>query len=138
MELNDLKSDLKKESEGVWCSFDDDTQFLIGKINSKLHRDITEKFIRPKRAMIKRNLVSDKELTNINAEIVSQSILLDWKGLMIDGKEIKYSREVCKNIWLDESLASFREWIEEHAVDTDIYKLEIEKHDEGSVEDLKK
>jgi len=60
--------------------------------------------------------------SQIMAKAVSETILLGWKGLQMDGKELKYSTEKAYEILADPTAEEFLALILEYAQDNERFR----------------
>lgn len=87
----------KKELEGVWVDGPDGAKFLIARAGNANFSKLAAELMKPHRKLIQMGKADDKVLTEIAAEITSRTVLLDWKGVLDDGKVVPYSQEAAKS-----------------------------------------
>jgi len=85
--------DEELETKGVWHDLGDGAALLIAAENNKNFLDLYRKIPPGIRLQLDRGTLPDKVSKKITAELVSKTILLGWKGLSDEGKEIKYTQE---------------------------------------------
>jgi hypothetical protein len=96
--LNELKIDEEKASKGIWCQYDDETEFLIGSVNGRDFERELSKLYRPYHSPGKKHLLNNPDiLLSTRCKALSRHVLLGWKGLT-DGpdgqeKEVPFSEE---------------------------------------------
>ncbi len=85
--------DTKKELEGVWEPLGGDAEVLVAAWNNpKFDKALAEQPRQIRRRM-DRGKLSDEEDRKIMVVVVADTILLGWKHLIDDGKDIKYSNK---------------------------------------------
>jgi len=128
MDLKQIAINPKKEKDGVWVDLDEETQLLIGRLNSPQYNRTAERLRKPYRRQIENGSLSDKKKSQIAAELYTKTILLDWKGLKINGKVINYSEKVCKEILANDEYQPFFSIVSGFAADEELFRQEdIEK-----------
>lgn len=110
--LNSLRIDAKKVSNGVWCKYQDDIEFLIARKENPQFHEFMEEEIAPHLASIRAGTF-DKELDKkITKKAIAHTVLLGWKGLEDDeGKPIKYSPEKALEILEDPEFSDIYKFI---------------------------
>ncbi len=124
MELNNIRLDLKKQSEGTWIDVDGTTQVLIARMNNPKFKRMFEKLAAPYRSAIKRNFTDDDIAEDIMTKVIAKTILLGWKGLTRDGKEVVYSVKEAELILSTPELATFKDLVIESANDEENFRAE--------------
>lgn len=91
-DLMSLAPDESMSEEGVWIEFYDDAQLKIAQFqNSKYQAFINLKFKQHKRILDMEDEKADAMAEKISLEAAARFLLLDWKGIVIDGEEKPYS-----------------------------------------------
>lgn len=85
-----------KEVEGVWQPGPGGSSYLIARAGNKAFTKLMGELAKPHRKLIEMGKADDDLLTDITAEAVSRTILLDWRGVTDDGKAVPYSQAECK------------------------------------------
>lgn len=107
--------DLKKEygadkdlqRNGIWVPFDDASILIAyaGDANPNYERAIEkhthkhQKKLQNDKAM--RRPENRKQVHEAVIAAYAESVVLDWKNLMLGGSPLEYSREMCKKIMID-------------------------------------
>ena len=124
MDINDLKYNPDLANNGVWVEHDETTSFLIAKLGNKGFQTTFKKRLQPYRRAYENGTLSAKKEVEIMVECMADHILLGWKGLLLNGKEIQYSREKCVEILSMEGAEEFRDLITNYSTDVANYKTE--------------
>ena len=98
MELKDFKTDKSKEEDGVWEDLGDGCSVLIARYGNRAMVNAYRKYPRVLRQRLESGQVDDDKSATIMAKVMADTILLDWKGLKEDGKEVAYSKEECARV----------------------------------------
>lgn len=98
MELKNFKTDKDKEEKGVWEELGDGCSVLIARHGNPAMLKAYSKYPRLLRQRLENGQADDEESASILSKVVADTILLDWKGLKEDGKEIAYSKEECVRV----------------------------------------
>ena len=101
MELNSLKTDPKKELEGVWEDLGDDAKVLVARVGNSAFQQEYGKLPRGTRRMIENNTLNNDKSEAILSRIMANTILLGWEGIKENDKTIKYSVENATKVLKD-------------------------------------
>ncbi len=132
MDLNKIALDDKKVEEGIWVEVDDTTSLLIARIGNKRFNEIMTREQKPLRRAIRNGTVPDSVSEKILIKAMAGAILLDWRGLTLDGVEVPYSKQKCIEILSDTRFRDFREFVLEYANDAEQYREELIEEAEGN------
>ena len=94
----EYNTDSKKESEGVWEPMGGDCKVLVAAWGNPKYQAAIDGQPRQIRRRIDRGKLSDTEDREIMVVVVGDTILLGWKNLLDDGKEIKYTKAMAAKI----------------------------------------
>lgn len=111
MDLNSLQLDLKKEIDGIWVPIDATTELCIARMHNPNFNKLFEKLAAPFRQSARKGIMGDEKAQEIMNTVISKTIIVGWKGLLKDGKTIKYSESMALKLLNDKKLASFKELI---------------------------
>jgi len=135
MDLSKNKIDSVKETEGVWCDFDNETSFLLARYENPAHKELMRKKIKPYRRQFRNNTASDDLVQKLEVECIAESIVLGWTGLMNGDKEIKYSVKTANEILSNPQYVELLEFVKEQANDLANFYVDIV---EEGIENIKK
>ena len=120
--------DLKKEfsfdpdlaNSGVWIPIGDGAELLVARMNNDNYRKGLRAALLPysRRGMT----LSEKQNVEVMTTAASQHVLLGWKGLKEDGKELKYSPEEAKRLF--DEYQDFFQLVVGVASDSDQFRAE--------------
>jgi len=128
MDLKKIAINPKKEKDGVWVDLDEETKLLIGRLRSPQYNRVAERLRKPYRRQIENNSLSHQKKNDIAGELYAKTVLLDWKGLKINGKTVVYSEKICKEILSDDQYQPFFSIVSDFAADEETFRQEeIEK-----------
>lgn len=122
MDLNSLKVDTKKQTDGVWFDHDGETSFLIARMGNPKFKKLFGKLMAPHSKRFNDGKLSQKIQNELMAKAVSSTILLGWKGLTLDGKPIEFSQEKAFEILSDDTSDEFLALIIQYAEDNENYR----------------
>jgi len=123
MDLNDLKMDKKKETEGAWFEVDKDTKLLIARANNKKYLECFRKLQKPYLSKIRRGTIDNAKYEQWQREAHANCILLGWEGLKENGVPLEYS--VAKAIEIFEEIPDFLDTVMLLSQDMASYKAEM-------------
>lgn len=123
MDLKNLKTDPTKELEGVWEDFGEGTQILIARIGNKNYEKRLKELALPYKRQIRTNTISEDVYEDLLNKAVAKTIILDWKNLKEDGKEIKYSPEKAYELISNPAYKDFKEALLTIAQEIALFKV---------------
>jgi len=114
MKISSFATDLDLEENGVWVDIGDGARLKLARIGNPAYTKLQRELAKPLRQQLRRNSVPQDKLLDIQLQLLSRTVLLDWEGLEDDkGKKIKYSTENAFQLMRD--LKDFRRLVEETA-----------------------
>lgn len=136
MDLKNIAIDVKGELDGKWVKiFDGQIQVKVARMYNKHYAKAYSEAVEPVKLEIRAGTLSDDKQQALLCDVFARTILLDWQGVEVDGKELPYSYENAKMLLLDPSLRLFREAVLEESMRGVNFKLLAEA---DGVERLKK
>ena len=109
-----------KEQEGIWSDFGDGCQVKIARIGNPEYQKTFRKISKPHQKAIRRGSLNDEVAEKLLVEAMAEAIVIDWKGLQEDGKELKYSKTEAIRILT--TYKDFRDQVSEIANDMESFK----------------
>lgn len=133
MDLNRFKADTVLEDEGVWTTVDaaSGCRLKIARIGNRRYRETMARRLKPYRRALRAGTLDDQVTERITAEVLAETVLLDWQGLQRDGTPVAYGREAAAAILSDPAYKDFRDLVVELASDQEAYR-------ERDIEDAEK
>ncbi len=126
--------DVKKEIEGTWIEYGKENEegetgeLLIARINNPAYNKLFTELSRPYARRAKQGDLSESKALQIMAVVVSKTILLGWRGIVFEGKDLPYSQEKAQELLSDPKFKPFRDDVIELANDESLFRQEeIEK-----------
>lgn len=89
------------EQKGVWIAYDDSCAFLIARIggsNDVFSRRVNA-LLKPYRHQVQADTLPPERYQSIAMTAFVETVLLDWKGVELDGKELSFSKENATNLF---------------------------------------
>jgi hypothetical protein len=115
------KTTAERESSGVWADFNGGKFKIAHTNNMVFQREIT-RLQSPFRKKIDKGNLDPKIQLDIMCKAMARGILLDWKNVGAEGKEVEFSEESAINVL---SLNSdLREFVQDYALDLENYRDE--------------
>jgi hypothetical protein len=89
------KDDVQDEIDGVWIEYqEEDCKLLIARMGNPKNRKAYERAQAKYKSRGRRKDLTPDQNIEVLARCLSESILLDWEGIMdMQGKALEYSRE---------------------------------------------
>lgn len=115
-------TDPKKEVEGIWVDWDDETSFLIARWGNAKHRKAIEQYTKPYRTQLRHGQIPEKAATEIMNNSMSEAILLDWKGVYANDSELPYTVESAKTLLLN--LPELSKFVQDVAQNLQLFQKE--------------
>lgn len=126
-------TDKKKETDGIWKDMGDGLSMRIARMNNANYRKRFQVLTKPHQRALRKDRLSEDIAEKIMIQCLAETIVLDWKGVEENGKEIPFSVENATRILTE--YPDLREYVNDIANVMDGYKLE---DDEEAIENLKK
>lgn len=135
-DLSDIELDLSAAEQGVEVEVGDGAFITVGRWGSHRFKQAVQKYAGNKLSTIQNRMRTsrkmrgkqDEEAARIMAQIMAESILLDWRGIKEGGRELQYSFNEAVRILLDERYDNFRELVELASKDEErFYKVKMEE-----------
>ena len=125
MDLNKLRTDLNRESDGVWVDIGDGASIKVARIGNPRHSAILRKLSAPYRRQINAGTLPDDVAFRISGEAMANAILLDWNGLELDGATLVYSQQAAKDVLCNQQLKDFRSQVQAAAEDEEAFRQTV-------------
>ncbi|NQW12223.1 MAG: hypothetical protein HQ481_20345 [Alphaproteobacteria bacterium] len=124
MDLNRFKADTTLEDEGVWTPIDADggAELKVARIGNRRYRETMARRLKPYRRALRAGTLDDSVTERITAEVLAETVLLDWRRLERDGEELVYSPAVAVELMKDAAYKDFRDLVVEMASDLENYR----------------
>jgi len=132
--IDNLFSDPKKETDGVWVDFYSGSKLKIASMESKSYKSELAEQARKHRLQL--DLDQDNEeyfdlIQELTCEALAKHVLKDWKGINIgDREEVPYTPELGKELLLTSS--KLRSFVEQAAGDYANFKADMEEEVKNS------
>ena len=134
--INDFKTDLEKESQGVWVPYKgSDFELRIARIGGKKYQADMRRVLKPLRRRVDGGNISEDEAMEVLVPIVAKHLVKDWRGLTDgpdDGPEIPFSIIKCQELLSDPQLKDLYDFIMTVANDGDEFKLDLNASTAGN------
>ncbi len=122
MDLSDFKTDVTASEDGVWIDIDSDASVKVARANNKKFRKRLQQLTAPYKRLIEQDKISDDKLDELLVIALAECVLLDWRGLSVNGENIEYSRENAIKILSDPAYVDFRDYIVSLSQDADVFR----------------
>ena len=93
--------DHNREDNGTWTIYRG-VQLLIARASNTRFKAIFRRLTQPYQRELDQGGLSEEKSAEILCESLSDAILLGWKGFVMDGEEVEYSKENAKNLMLND------------------------------------
>lgn len=122
---NLFKTDATLEKNGVWFDLNQKTGFLIRPFKGTNPRikAAMAKYYKPFARQIENDALDMDKQREININLFMDVCLVDWKGVEIDAKDVKYSRD--EGLKLFTALPELFDTLWKHAQDYKNYKEDL-------------
>lgn len=124
MDLNRFKADTVLEDDGVWTTVDaaSGCRLKIARIGNRRYREAMARRLKPYRRALRAGTLDDQVTERITADVLAETVLLDWQGLQRNGAPVGYSRETAAMVLADPAYKDFRDLVVELASDQEAYR----------------
>lgn len=135
MDLGNQRVDVDKSTDGVWVDIDATTKLKIARFLNSKHKAFVNRAMEPHKRASRIGQVDEEITDKIEVEALANCILLDWKGITVNKKEVKYSVKKAIEFLSDPALPQFISMVREYSNDLTIFH---EATMEDSIENVKK
>jgi len=97
MDIREFSTNDKREQEGVWVDIGEGTQLLIARLGNAKYEKYLRKLGRPYLTQLRYSSDS-KLIQKLAIKAMSRHVLLDWKNLQENDKDIPYSHETAERL----------------------------------------
>jgi len=135
MDLTRFKADPVREDDGVWAEIDSATgaRVKIARIGNRRYREAMSRRLKPYRRALRNGTLDERVTERITAEVLAETVLLDWDGLYEGDRLLPYAPDTAKRILADDAYKDFRDLVVELASDLDLYReQELEEAEKNS------
>lgn len=103
MDLNKsyIKTDATLEKDGVEVELDDGAVIIVRPIRNADFKRYLNELQKPYERKIQQKRMDQEALDNLTRKAVAKHVLIGWKGIELDGKEVKYSPKVAEEIMIE-------------------------------------
>ena len=132
--INRIKTDLQKETQGVWIDFEVGIRLKIARARNPAYRELMRKLTEPHRKNIREGGMEIEELEDLQRQIRAKTILLDWENIEDkDGKTIEYSSKQALEFFYDLELRDFYTFVILQSENMENFKKELVKESEKNL-----
>tara|TARA_Y100000310_G_scaffold325188_1_gene388286 strand:+ start:287 stop:691 length:405 start_codon:yes stop_codon:yes gene_type:complete len=125
-QLKTLRSDSKKESEGVWVEWEHGVSLLVARLNNPAFQARVRKLTQPHQRKIRAGIFDDDDMEKLSVEAMASHVLLGWKHIEDDeGKPLKYSAAKALELLRDPDLRDLYQFVLTQANERDLYRREL-------------
>lgn len=125
MDINRFRTNKEWELNGVWVDLGDGAQVKVARHGNPNHKRVVRELLKPYKQQVRNETLSDEIAERIQKDALIECLLLDWRGIELDGEELPFNREnVAKALqiedfyndvrFLTESFATFQSEELEH------------------------
>ena len=115
---------VKAAEEGVWVDLDTTTSLLIRRYGCKSFQKYLTALLAPHKKATQRGTLDDDLAEQLLTQAIAKEILVGWKGLKLDGKDVKYSYATALEILSNPVFKDFRDDVVTWAQDFQLYREE--------------
>jgi len=129
-DINTIKTDLKKEVEGVWTDFVEGIRLKIARARNSKYQEFLRDLVEPYRKDIREEKIEPKDFADILLRVRAKTVLLDWENIEENGKTISYSFEKAVEYFRNPELKDFYNFVIGVSENADSYKKDLVKESE--------
>jgi len=129
--IEKIKSDLKKENEGVWIPFAEGIELKIAKARNPCYLDKLYALVQPHRQSIRDDTINADALEGILKTVRAETVLLGWKNIEDkNGQTISYSSKQALEFFNDPELKELYAFVVITSERTELYRKDLVKESE--------
>lgn len=130
MDLNKsyTETDPTLEKDGVEVNLGDGAAIIVRPMRNENFRKYLNELLKPYERRIQQKRMDGKLQDELTRKAVAKFVLIGWKGIKLDGKEVKYSPE--KAVELMERFGDFEEDVLTAAMTRETFRAEVVEENE--------
>lgn len=126
-----IKTDVDKETNGVWVDFALGIRLKIARARNPKYTEFLRNLVEPKRQDIRDDKMDIEDFSDLLLKVRAKTILLDWENLEDEiGNQIPYSYEKALELFRNPELKDFYKFVTTIAEDADQFKKDLTKESE--------
>lgn len=125
MDIERIKTDIKKEEEGVWIDFAEGIRLKIARARNIKYMEYLRDLVEPVRGDIRHDKLEAESFAEILLKVRAKTILLDWKNIEEAGKPVLYSVEKAEEYFRNPELKDFYKFVVAVSENADQYKKDL-------------
>lgn len=118
-------TDKQKEEEGVWVKMGEGAEVRVARLGNKQYLEAVRRLSSKHKVASRNNKLADEVTLDVTVNAFAEAILLEWKGIQENGKNLPYTRENAARLLKE--YADFREDIAAIAMNMENFKREQEE-----------
>ena len=131
--ISSLKSDHKKETEGVWVEWEHGVSLLVARLNNPGFQAFVRKATKERTKDIRSGSFSDGEMERVSIEAMGHHVLLGWKNIESDdGEPLEWTAERAVELLSDPDLRDLYQFVLTQANERELYRRDIEEESKGN------
>ncbi len=131
--LSALRSDSRKETEGVWVEWEHGVSLLIARLNNAGFQSRVRVLTAKHTKAIRAGTFPDEEMEDISRTAMAHHVLLGWKNIEDDeGGDLEYSQEKALELLSDPDLRDLYQFVLTQANERDLYRREVQEDSSGN------
>jgi len=124
--IESIKTDTKKENEGVWADFAEGIELKIARARNSKYAELLRTLVGPVKKDIRNDKLSIKDFAAILLEVRAKTVLLDWRNIEdAEGKTVPYSPEKAMEYFKDPELKDFYNFVVAVSENADQYTKDL-------------
>jgi hypothetical protein len=124
-DINDIKTDINKEVEGVWVDFASGIRLKIARARNPKYTELLQSLVEPIKLEVRNGKIDAEKFAEILFEVRAKTILLDWKNIEENGVEVPYSSEKAMEYFKNPELKDFYNFVIIISENADQYKKKL-------------
>jgi len=124
LDLNVKAVDVVLADKGSWIDYNDEISFCIASTSNRGYKKAVRETVRNNMKAIEEETLDEDGASELLVEIEAKFILIDWKGLLDNGKPFESTLKNKKQLLNDPSYIELRDWINEEAGKIENYRRE--------------
>lgn len=125
-----LATDKKKQEGGTWITPGSGWKVKVAEFANPAFKSYWEAITVPFRRQIENKTISDAELEELMIDAMAETILVDWDGIVVDGKKFPYSKKNAVRLMTE--LPKFRDIVAEESRRFENFRAAAMEADKGN------
>ncbi len=123
-----IETDPTLEKDGVEVELGDGASIVVRPLKNEAFKKYLNELLKPHERKIQQKRMDSKLQDDLTRKAISKHVLIDWKGIEVDGKKVKYSPQAAEELMI--RFEDFQEDVITAAMARETFAAEVAEENE--------